>query len=340
MFLQVNDLKVAFSTEDGVLNAVDGLSFSLERGRTLAIVGESGSGKTATILAIMGLHDGNTRVGGSILLDGEELVGASAGNLRRLRGERMAMIFQDPLTAMHPYHRIGAQITEAYRAHHKSGAAQARKRALELLDRVGLSDPARCFESYPHQLSGGMRQRAMIAMALVCSPDLLIADEPTTALDVTIQAQILELLGDLQKEFNSATILVTHDLGVVADLADDVVVLYGGKAAETGSVRDIFYRTGHPYTHGLLGSIPRIDQPRHRLDAIPGAPPSLSNMPTGCRFNPRCRFTAAVPDDRCLLSVPSLVSVEAGHFVSCHLGGDLQAAAARVSAQSAEGDRA
>ncbi len=338
MFLQVNDLRVEFSTEDGVLTAVDGLSFSLERGRTLAIVGESGSGKTATILAIMGLHDANTRISGGIHLDGQQIIGAHASTLRHLRGERMAMIFQDPLTAMHPYHRIGAQITEAYRTHHKSSSAQATNRALELLDRVGLADPRRCFNSYPHELSGGMRQRAMIAMALVCSPDLLIADEPTTALDVTIQAQILELLGDLQKEFNSATILVTHDLGVVADLADDVVVLYGGKAAETGTVRDIFYRTGHPYTHGLLASIPRLDKSRHRLDAIPGTPPSLSDMPTGCRFNPRCLFASAVPDDLCNSKEPPLKTIAPGHFASCHLDSERQKIADRLAAQTECGE--
>ncbi|MEQ9247388.1 MAG: ABC transporter ATP-binding protein, partial [Nitratireductor sp.] len=219
-----------------------------------------------------------------------------------------------------------------------SSAGQAANRALELLDRVGLADPRRCFNSYPHELSGGMRQRAMIAMALVCSPDLLIADEPTTALDVTIQAQILELLGDLQKEFNSATILVTHDLGVVAELADDVVVLYGGKAAETGNVRDIFYRTGHPYTHGLLASIPRLDQPRYRLDAIPGSPPSLTDMPSGCRFNPRCLFASTVPDDLCNSKAPPLKAIAPGHFVSCHLDSERQKIADRLAAQPEHGE--
>lgn len=321
MFLEVSGLKVQFSTEDGVMQAVTGLSFSVNRGETLAIVGESGSGKTATILAIMGLHGRSAKIDGDIRLEGKSLAGASDIEMRHLRGNRMAMIFQDPLTAMHPYHRVGDQIVEAYRAHRSVSLDKARKRALEMLDRVGMAEPKRCFGAYPHQLSGGMRQRAMIAMALVCDPALLIADEPTTALDVTIQAQILDLLSDIQKEFKSAIILITHDLGVVAELADDVVVMYGGRGVETGTVYDVFHRPQHPYTRGLLHSVPRLDLHRTRLNAIPGSPPLLSNMPKGCHFSPRCPHTGEVPGELCLQMVPALNETEVGHRVACHLPG-------------------
>src|SRR5690242_8284815 len=263
--LEVRDLRVQFRTDDGLVKAVDGLSFDLERGRTLGIVGESGSGKSVTSLAIMGLHRASsgggsgTSITGEIRLDGEDLVGASAERVRQLRGSKMAMIFQDPLSALHPYYTVGAQITEAYRVHNKVSKAVARKRAIDLLGRVGIPQPSVRVDDYPHQFSGGMRQRAMIAMALCCDPELLIADEPTTALDVTVQAQILDLIVDLQKDFNSAVIIITHDLGVVAELADDILVMYAGRSVEYGNAHEIFTGPQHPYTWGLLGSMPRLD---------------------------------------------------------------------------------
>src|SRR6266511_1999289 len=264
-FLDVWDLKIHFPTDDGLVKAVDGLSFTLDRGRTLGIVGESGSGKSVTSLGILGLHNKrNAQVSGEIWLDGTELVDSSPETVRKMRGRRMAMIFQDPLSAMHPYYTVGAQIIEAYRVHNDVSKQVARKHAIEMLDRVGIPQPDRRVDDYPHQFSGGMRQRAMIAMALSCDPELLIADEPTTALDVTVQAQILDLIRDLQNEFNSAVILITHDLGVVAELADDILVMYAGRAAEYGTAEDIFAQPQHPYTWGLLGSMPRID--RERID--------------------------------------------------------------------------
>ena len=242
-FLEVRDLKVHFPTDDGIVKSVDGLSFSVDKGKTLAIVGESGSGKSVTSLAVMGLHrlgprGKNVRMSGEIWLNGKELVGASPDEVRRLRGRDMAMIFQDPLSAMHPYYKVGDQIVEAYRVHHKVSKKEARTRAIEMLDRVGIPEPAKRVDGYPHEFSGGMRQRAMIAMALVNNPELLIADEPTTALDVTVQAQILDLIRDLQKEFGSAVIMITHDLGVVAEIADDVLVMYGGRGVERGAAAD------------------------------------------------------------------------------------------------------
>ena len=250
--LEVRDLHVQFRTDDGLVKAVDGLSFDLERGRTLGIVGESGSGKSVTSLAIMGLHrsstdkGGGTEITGQIRLDGEDLVSASAERVRQLRGSKMAMIFQDPLSALHPYYSVGAQISEAYRVHNKVSKQVARKRAIDLLGRVGIPQPTVRVDDYPHQFSGGMRQRAMIAMALSCDPELLIADEPTTALDVTVQAQILDLIVDLQAEFGSAVIIITHDLGVVAEVADDVLVMYAGRVAEHGSGGDVFRRARAP----------------------------------------------------------------------------------------------
>ncbi len=245
-FLEVKDLQVRFPTDDGVVQAVNGLTFSLERGKTLGIVGESGSGKSVTSLAIMGLHKGSrAQVSGEIWLDGNELVSMRVEEIRRLRGDQVSMIFQDPLSAMHPFYRIGAQLTEAYLVHNDVSKKAAQTRAVEMLDRVGIPSPDKRFYDYPHQFSGGMRQRAMIAMALMCDPKLLIADEPTTALDVTVQAQILDLMNDLQKEFNSAIIIITHDLGVVAQMAESLVVMYGGRVVEAGDVRDIFYRPEH-----------------------------------------------------------------------------------------------
>ncbi|MGW4423793.1 ABC transporter ATP-binding protein [Streptosporangium sp. NPDC004631] len=319
-FLELRDLRIHFPTEDGLVKSVDGLSFKLDRGRTLGIVGESGSGKSVTSLGILGLHKGGrARISGEIWLDGEELVTASQDHVRSLRGKKMAMIFQDPLSAMHPYYSVGAQIIEAYRVHHNVSKAVARKHAVDLLGRVGIPQPDKRVDDFPHQFSGGMRQRAMIAMALSCDPELLIADEPTTALDVTVQAQILDLMTDLQREFNSALIIITHDLGVVAELSDDILVMYGGKCVEYGSAEDIFYRPEHPYSWGLLGSMPRLDrEPTERLLPIKGTPPSLINVPSGCAFNPRCAF-ADRTEGRSTSQVPELLETEGGHLVRCHL---------------------
>ncbi|MEV0291727.1 MULTISPECIES: ABC transporter ATP-binding protein [unclassified Kribbella] len=319
-FLDVRDLKVHFPTDDGLVKSVDGLSFSLERGKTLGIVGESGSGKSVTSLSIMGLHKpGVANISGEVVLDGQDLISSSREEVRRLRGKRMAMIFQDPLSAMHPFYTVGRQIIEAYRVHNDVSSKVARKHAIDMLDRVGIPQPDKRVDAYPHQFSGGMRQRAMIAMALSCDPDLLIADEPTTALDVTVQAQILDLIRDLQREFNSAVIIITHDLGVVAELADDIQVMYAGRAIEYGTAEDIFDRPQHPYTWGLLGSMPRIDRERsERLIPIKGTPPSLINVPPGCPFNPRCTYAhlngGASETDR-----PELLDIGSGHKVACHL---------------------
>jgi len=319
--LEVRDLRVQFKTDDGLVRAVDGLSFDVERGRTLGIVGESGSGKSVTSLAIMGLHRGKgTDISGQVRLDGEDLVSASADRVRHLRGSKMAMIFQDPLTALHPFYSVGVQIMEAYRVHNNVSKQVARKRAIDLLARVGIPQPAVRVDDYPHQFSGGMRQRAMIAMALCCDPELLIADEPTTALDVTVQAQILDLIVDLQAEFGSAVIIITHDLGVVAEVADDVLVMYAGRAAEKGSADDVFRRPMHPYAWGLLGSMPRLDVARvDRLRPIPGTPPSLINVPPGCPFHPRCTYPAQVGGDKCRTEIPLLLDTGMGHQAACHL---------------------
>jgi peptide/nickel transport system ATP-binding protein len=319
-FLEVRDLQVHFPTVDGVVKSVDGLSFHLDRGRTLGIVGESGSGKSVTSLAIMGLHNPrHSRLSGEIWLDGEELVSMSSERVRRLRGKKMAMIFQDPLSAMHPFYSVGNQIIEAYRIHNDVSKSVARKHAIEMLHRVGIPQPASRVDDYPHQFSGGMRQRAMIAMALSCDPDLLIADEPTTALDVTVQAQILDLIRDLQSEFNSAVIIITHDLGVVAELAEDILVMYAGRAAEYSRAEDIFHRPEHPYTWGLLSSMPRLDRSGgQRLIPIRGTPPSLIQVPPGCPFHPRCRY-AERNEGASETEVPQMVETEPGHEVACHL---------------------
>jgi peptide/nickel transport system ATP-binding protein len=319
-FLDVRDLRISFDTDDGLVKAVDGLTFALERGKTLGIVGESGSGKSVTSLGILGLHRGRgrTHVSGEVWLDGEDLVSASPEYVRQLRGQKMSMIFQDPLTAMHPYFSIGAQIVEGYRIHHDVSKAVARERAVEMLDRVGIPQPRKRLDDYPHQFSGGMRQRAMIAMALVNNPELLIADEPTTALDVTVQAQILDLIRDLQSEFGSAVIIITHDLGVVAELADDILVMYGGKCVEYGTAEEIFRRPEHPYAWGLLGSMPRLDQQvRDRLTPIKGTPPSLIHLPSGCAFHPRCPQMGrnGIP---CKSEIPTLAQGDL-HGVACHI---------------------
>ncbi|WP_121715006.1 ABC transporter ATP-binding protein [Streptomyces sp. E5N91] len=320
-FLSVRDLKVHFSTEGGVVKAVDGLSFDLERGKTLGIVGESGSGKSVTNLAVLGLHDRRrTAIDGSITLDGQELTDASEKQLEKLRGKKMAMIFQDALTALSPYYTVGRQIAEPFMKHNGASKKDARVRAVDLLQKVGIPHPQQRVDDYPHQFSGGMRQRAMIAMALSCDPDLLIADEPTTALDVTVQAQILDLLKDLQQEFGSAIIMITHDLGVVGNMADDIMVMYAGRAVERGTVREVLKSPQHPYTWGLLSSMPNltsdVDEP---LMPIPGSPPSLMNPPSGCAFHPRCGFTDLVSGERCSGERPTLPN---GRAAACHLTGD------------------
>jgi peptide/nickel transport system ATP-binding protein len=320
--LEVQDLRVHFRTQDGLVKAVDGVSYRLERGRTLGIVGESGSGKSVTSLAVMGLHHGSSaQISGHIRLDGEELVGAPPARVRELRGDKMAMIFQDPLSSLHPYFSVGSQIVEAYRVHHPEATKkQARQRAVDMLGRVGIPEPSARVDDYPHQFSGGMRQRVMIAMALCNDPELLIADEPTTALDVTVQAQILDLIHDLQSEFGSAVVMITHDLGVVAELSDDILVMYAGRVAEYGSAADIFGQPGHPYTWGLLASMPRMDRERlTRLVPIPGTPPSLIRVPSGCPFHPRCRY-GHLNGGRSETEVPELrATEETGHLVACHL---------------------
>ncbi|MHC3815590.1 ABC transporter ATP-binding protein [Streptomyces sp. DT9] len=319
-FLSVRDLRVHFSTEDGTVKAVDGLSFDVERGKTLGIVGESGSGKSVTNLSILGLHHpDHTEIDGEILLDGQDLLTASERELERLRGNKMAMIFQDALASLSPYHTIGKQIGETYRKHTGASKREARARSVEMLTKVGIPQPDLRVDDYPHQFSGGMRQRAMIAMALVCNPALLVADEPTTALDVTVQAQIMDLLKDLQQETGTSIIFITHDLGVIADIADDVLVMYGGRCVERGTKKEVLRAPQHPYTWGLLGSMPTLEGPVDvPLSPIPGSPPSLLNPPTGCRFHPRCSFTERIGGNRCSTEQPPL-ELTAGRGAACHL---------------------
>jgi oligopeptide/dipeptide ABC transporter ATP-binding protein len=303
--LEVEDLHVSFVTEEGVVRAVDGVSFSVDPGEVVAIVGESGSGKSVTVMTLMGLTRGpNARFEGTARLDGTELIRASESQLRSVRGAQIAMIFQDPMTSLNPVQRVGDQIVEQIRAHDDVSKAQALDRAVELMERVGIPRARERLRSYPHEFSGGMRQRVMIAMALSCSPRLLIADEPTTALDVTIQAQILDELRELRSQSGAGIILVTHDLGVVADIADRILVMYAGRVVEQGTLDELFYDPQHPYTWGLLGSITRVDRDRsERLPAIPGVPPSLLDPPEGCHFRPRCPHAF----DRCT-EVPELIS--------------------------------
>ncbi len=319
-FLRVTDLKVHFPTDDGVVRAVDGLTFELEKGKTLGIVGESGSGKSVTSLAIMGLHRGSrAKLSGEVELDGQDLLKISDEELRSLRGRRMAMIFQDPLSAMHPYYTVGQQLTEAIQVHENVAKKVARTKVMDMLGRVGIPNPNKRIDQYPHEFSGGMRQRAMIAMALINDPELLIADEPTTALDVTVQAQILDLMRDLQNEFGSAIIMITHDLGVVAEIADDVLVMYGGKCIEYAEVDSAFHQPDHPYTWGLLTSMPRLDRLKQdRLLPIAGNPPSLINLPPGCAFHPRCAFREFAPR-ACDEIVPDLLESYPKHDSRCHI---------------------
>jgi len=317
--LDVKDLKTYFRTDDGIVKAVDGVSFSVEKGKTLGIVGESGCGKSVTCLTIMGLNNRKTTISsGEALWKGQNLIGLSPKQLRSIRGYEIAMSCQDPMTSLNPVHKVGSQLVEAILLHQDITKSAARRRALDLLKAVGIPRADARIDDYPHQFSGGMRQRVMIAMALVNNPDLLIADEPTTALDVTTQAQILDLMKRLQDEFGSAIIMITHDLGVVAEVADDVVVMYAARVQEEGEVRDLFKRPNHPYTWGLLGSLPRLNQDVERLVQISGQPPSLLFPPKGCRFHPRCSYVMPI----CSQTEPELADVPEAtghHRVRCHL---------------------
>jgi peptide/nickel transport system ATP-binding protein len=319
--LEVESLSVQFATEDGLVRAVDGVSFELDRGQVLGIVGESGSGKSVTAMTIMGLTRGvNARFEGSVRYQGKDLLKISDSEMQDYRGNEIGMIFQDPMTSLNPVYRVGEQIVEAIQAHEHVEKRSARRRAVELLRQVGIPNPETRVDDFPHQFSGGMRQRAMIAMALSCNPAILIADEPTTALDVTIQAQIVELIGRLKDDFNSAVIMITHDLGVVADIADEILVMYAGRVVERAPTRELFYDPQMPYTWGLLGSIPRLDRPRpERLYSIKGAPPSLINAPKGCKFRPRCPHAF----DKCMEEPRLEQRVEAhGHLDRCWLDVD------------------
>jgi peptide/nickel transport system ATP-binding protein len=316
--LEVKDLNTSFRTDDGIVKAVSGVSFTLEEGHTLGVVGESGSGKSVTFLSVMGLLDPRqAQITGSVLLDGDEILGASPARLRQLRGRRMGMIFQDPMTSLNPVKSIGWQLEEAVLIHHDVSRKEARRRSVDMLKQVEIPRAEQRIDDYPHQFSGGMRQRVMIAMALINNPEILIADEPTTALDVTTQAQILRLMKQLQEEFKMAIVMITHDLGVVAELADDVIVMYGGKVVEQSNVDDLFVKPEMPYTWGLLGSLPRLNSTGSRLDQIPGQPPSLLNPPSGCPFHPRCEFVM----DVCRRELPELeLSTQgADHRFRCHL---------------------
>jgi peptide/nickel transport system ATP-binding protein len=319
--LEVRDLKTHFRTDDGIVKAVDGVSFAVDKGQTLGIVGESGCGKSVTCLTIMGLNQRSKTISsGEALWKGQNLLTMSPRQLRDIRGNDISMIFQDPMTSLNPVHSIGRQLVEAILLHRDVSKKQARARALELLKAVGIPRAERRIDDYPHQFSGGMRQRVMIAMALVNDPDLLVADEPTTALDVTTQAQILNLMVKLQDDFGSAIIMITHDLGVIAEIADDVVVMYAARVVEQAPVDNIFGRPHHPYTWGLLGSLPRLDIDVHRLTQIQGSPPSLLNPPRGCRFHPRCPYVMEV----CKTTEPDLapISDDPDHVQRCHLDED------------------
>ena len=315
VLLEVRDLRTCFTTDEGEFAAVDGVSFEVHAGKTLAIVGESGCGKSVTSLSVMGLVPpaaGSIRAG-SIRFEGQELVGAPQESLQNLRGNGMAMVFQEPMTSLNPAYTVGEQIMEALLRHRPMDRTQARARALDMLAQVRIPAPEQRLHEYPHQLSGGMRQRVMIAMALVCQPRLLIADEPTTALDVTIQAQILALMAQLQQDMGTAIVLITHDLGVVAEVADEVVVMYAGKVVERAPVQALFDTPQHPYTVGLLGAIPRLDLAQHRLASIEGQVPNPMQRPTGCAFAPRCPFA----QPRCLSQAPALETVGLDHTSAC-----------------------
>jgi peptide/nickel transport system ATP-binding protein len=315
--LEVKNLKVHFPTEDGLVKAVDGVSFSVAPGETMGVVGESGSGKSVTFLTVMGLVTRkDARITGQVLFRGQDLLKLPVEEMRHVRGEKISMIFQDPLTALNPVHRVGNQISEVFQVHRKIARKEALQEAVNLLRLVGIPRPDERARQFPHEFSGGMRQRAMIAMALALNPDLLIADEPTTALDVTVQAQILDLIDRLKEEFDAAVVLITHDLGVVAEHCDDIMVMYAGRIAEFGDRRDIYYGAHHPYTWGLMQSISRIDQDRsERLRPIKGQPPSLIHVPPGCPFNPRCPYVMQI----CRTEVPQLIPANGHHASACHL---------------------
>lgn len=313
--LSVRNLKTHFFTDDGIVPAVDGVDFSIDKGKTLGIVGESGCGKSVTSLSIMGLIQAPAGkvVDGEILFEGSDLVKKTESEMRRIRGNVISMIFQEPMTSLNPVFTVGEQIMEAIILHQGLDKKAARERAIEMLQKVGIPSPESRVDDYPHQMSGGMRQRVMIAMALSCNPKLLIADEPTTALDVTIQAQILDLMRKLRDEMGTSIMLITHDLGVVAELVDSVVVMYAGKIVESAPVRELFKAGQHPYTEGLLGSIPKLNQTQERLQVVEGVVPHPARMPQGCRFNPRCKYAK----DICRAKEPSLVKVGDGHQVRC-----------------------
>jgi peptide/nickel transport system ATP-binding protein len=333
--LEVKNLRVRFQTADGVVKAVDGISYKVESGRALGIVGESGSGKSVSSLTVMGLSRfTNAEIEGEVMFEGRDLLKASDEDMRRIRGNEIAMIFQDPLSSLHPYYKVGKQLVEAIRAHHpETSKQQARTRAIELLGMVDIPEPKRRIDNYPHEFSGGMRQRAMIAMALSNDPKLLIADEPTTALDVTVQAQILALIKRLQTELNTAVVIITHDLGVIAETADDVAVMYAGRIVERAPTQRIFDTPEHPYTWGLLRSIPRLDVPRDApLVPIPGRPPSLINPPSGCSFHPRCPYV--LPSHKEIDPALEMVPGEPDHSVACLLQSDVRK---RIWAELREG---
>lgn len=342
MLLEVQDLVVSFPTPDGVVEAVRGVSFAVDRGKTLGIVGESGSGKSVAAQTVMGLTRG-ARISGRALFEGTDLLKMSRAELRAVRGAKIGMVFQDPLSSLHPYYKVGWQIAEAVRAHEKASKAQARARAVELLGLVGIPHPARRVDDYPHQFSGGMRQRAMIAMALALRPSLVIADEPTTALDVTVQAQVLELTKQLQDVLGMAIIIITHDLGIIADMADQVMIMYAGRVMETAERREAYYQPHHPYTFGLLNSLPQSGHEGERLVPIPGQPPSPIGLPPGCPFYPRC----ALAMTRCRTEAPPLRRVPGSerHRSACWLpleltGTTAEVAAARRVAAAEEGGTA
>jgi peptide/nickel transport system ATP-binding protein len=334
--LEVKDLRTYFHTDDGVVKAVDGVEFSVEKGQTLGIVGESGSGKSVTNLTIMGLNPRrNTVSSGQALWKGEDLLTMKPSRLRDIRGSEISMIFQDPMTSLNPVLTIGKQLVEAIQIHRDVSKRVARARSLDLLKAVGIPRAEGRIDDYPHQFSGGMRQRVMIAMALVNDPDLLIADEPTTALDVTTQAQILSLMKRLQDDFGSAIIMVTHDLGVIAEIADDVLVMYAAEIVEHASVYDLFNRPQHPYTWGLMGSLPRLDADVERLTQIPGQPPSMLRPPSGCRFHPRCPYVMEI----CKSKDPELLPTQRdpNHLQACHLDEETKdREAAKLKATMAE----
>jgi peptide/nickel transport system ATP-binding protein len=340
--LEVTDLTTRFRTDDGIVKAVSGVTFSVDRGQTLGVVGESGSGKSVTFLTVMGLVDPkHAEVGGSVRFDGQEILGANSSQLRDIRGARIGMIFQDPMTSLNPVKRIGWQLEEAVLIHNDVTRAEARRRAIEVLQEVEIPKADGRVDDYPHQFSGGMRQRVMIAMALINQPELLIADEPTTALDVTTQAQILRLMKKLQDDHGTGIVMITHDLGVVAELADDVAVMYGGRIVEAAKVHDLFEKPEMPYTWGLLGSMPRLNLVASRLEQIPGQPPSLLRPPVGCAFNPRCAYAF----DRCREELPELRSAAGSgedHQFRCHLGDEDRARiwATKKAALATEGTAA